>query len=407
MPLPSPFHPRTADLCTSLAWKTWAGYFAVEHYGTCHEREYYAIRHAAAMIDVTPLYKIDLRGPDAARLLARVTVRDITKLDVGRCTYLCWCDDDGMLLDDGTVTRLSDEHFRLTAAEPYFHWFESHATGMNVELRDTSAELASLAVQGPRSRKVVAAALAPEFHSELRGLPFFGAMLARIRDFECVVTRTGYTGDLGYELWCANESALELWDAVDMAGYAHGLLPAGLSALDVARVEAGFILAGVDYSSARDAAIPSQKNTPFETGLGWTVELERDAFIGQRALIERKGDESARATVGLVLDWNELEHLYEAEGLPPELPSTAWRGGVPVYGKTGHVGRATSGVWSPTLKQNLAIGQVDKASAKLGTKLEMEVVVEYQRKRVTATVSKRPFFNPPRKRSTPKNGSLA
>ncbi len=403
MPVPSPFHPRTADLCTSLAWKSWAGIFAVEHFGTCHEREYYALRHTAAMIDVTPLYKIDLTGPDAAKLLARVTSRDITKLDVGRCTYLCWCDDDGMLLDDGTVTRLDDEHFRLTAAEPYFHWFESHARGVDVELSDTSARIASLAVQGPRSREVVAAALEPEFQSALRTLPFFGALAARVRGFDCVVTRTGYTGDLGYELWTANEFALELWDAVDLAGFAHGLLPAGLSALDVSRVEAGFILAGVDYTSARDAAIPAQKSSPYEVGLGWTVELDREDFIGRSGLAKSRSNPHRRATVGLVLDWNELERLFEAEGLPPELPSTAWRGGVPVYSASGQVGRATSGVWSPTLKQNLAIGMVGRSHAKVGTKLEMEVLVEYQRLRISATVSKRPFFDPPRKRFTPKN----
>ncbi len=397
MPLPTPFHPRTAELCSSLLWKDWAGYHAVRSFDTCHEREYYAIRHAVAAIDVTPLYKYDVRGRDAARLLSSVTVRDVARLDVGQATYLCWCDDAGFVLDDGTVTRLDEEWFRMTAAEPYFHWLERQSRGLSVELADQSAKLAVLAVQGPRSRDLLAAVC----DADVRTLRFFRALRTRIRRFDAVVTRTGYTGDLGYEVWVANEHALDLWDALFDAGSLHGLLPTGLDALDVARIEAGFILAGVDYTSARGALSEERKTSPFEIGLGWTVELEREPFIGQMALCAERARGPRRSTVGLVLDWEELEALYAARGLPPELSATAWRGAEPVYGGGRWVGRATSRAWSPTLKKYLAIALVEREFAALGTELEVEVVVEFRRERLTATVAERPFFDPPRKRETP------
>ena len=337
MPVPSPFHPRTAECCASLRWKDWAGYFAVCSYGPCHEREYYALRHAVGMIDVTPLFKYDVSGPDAARLLSWVTVRDIGKLALDQSTYLCWCDDDGMVLDDGTVTRIGEERYRMTSAEPYFHWLSDQAGEMDVELEDVTGTIAALAVQGPSSR----ALLSDIVDADVDGLRFFRATHGRVRDFECVVTRTGYTGDLGYEVWVDNAHALDLWDALTAGGRAHGLLPAGLDALDVTRIEAGFILAGVDYFPARGVAIESRKTSPYELGLGWTVKLDREPFIGQAALLAERERGSKRATVGLVLDWEELEALYEREGLPPDLPSAAWRGGVPVYRGARQVGRAT------------------------------------------------------------------
>jgi aminomethyltransferase len=395
--VPSPFHPRTAELCSSLRWKDWAGYHAVCSYGACHEREYYALRHASGMIDVTPLFKYDVSGPDAVRLLSYVTVRDVGRLKVGQATYLCWCDDDGKVLDDGTVTRLDEQLFRMTSADPYFHWVADRGQGMDVELADVTDRVAALAVQGPTSR----ALLADVVDADVAGLRFFRAVRGRVQDFECVVTRTGYTGDLGYEVWVENEHALDLWDALHVTGRNHGLLPAGLDALDVTRIEAGFILSGVDFFPARGAAIESRRTSPYELGLGWTVNLDREPFVGQAALRAERARGSQRATVGLVLDWEELEALYEREGLPADLPSTAWRGGVPVYGAGRQVGRATSGTWSPTLKQLLAIALVDADRSAVGTRLEMEVLVEFRRRRVTATVAERPFFDPPRKRSTP------
>jgi len=231
----------------------------------------------------------------------------------------------------------------------------------------------------------------------------FRAARTRIRDFEAVVTRTGSTGDLGYELWVDSADAVDLWDAVSWAGIPFGLMPAGLDALDVARVEAGFILLGVDYHSARSCIVAGQTSSPFEIGLGWTVQLEREPFIGQAALAAERARGPARATVGLVLDWGELEALYERQGLPPDLPSTAWRGFVPVHADGGQVGRATRGTWSPTLKQNIAIAMLDARHATPGAELSAEVTVEYRRERVRATVVERPFFDPPRKRGQPRS----
>lgn len=395
--LGTPFHPRTAELCTSLSWKDWAGYHAVRSYGSCHEREYYAIRHAAALIDVTPLHKYDVRGPDAARLLSWVTVKDAERLKPGQVTYLCWCDDRGKVLDDGTLTRFDEHWFRLTAAEPWQHWLERNGRGLSVDVEDASDRVAALAVQGPCSR----ALLADACDGDVAGLRFFRSLRTRVAGLEAVVTRTGYTGDLGYEVWVANEDAVPLWDALVAAGRPHGALPCGLDALDVSRIEAGFVLEGVDYSSARTALSEERCTTPYELGLGWTVQLDREPFLGQAALREEARRGSRRATVALDLDWEDLERLHEARGVPPALPATAWRGAEPVYGAGRWVGRATSGTWSPTLKRYLAIALVEADSAAPGTELEMEVVVEFRRERVRARVVERPTYDPPRKRSTP------
>lgn len=395
MPIPTPFHPRTSEACSSLFWKEWAGYHAVRSYDTCHEREYYALRHAAVAIDVSPLFKVDVRGPQAAEFLSFVTVRNLRKLGLGRVTYLCWCDDDGKVLDDGTVMRLGEEHYRITSADPGYFWLARHARGFDVELEDVSGQIASLAVQGPTSRDLLQSVCA----DDLSGLGFFRSMQTRLGKLECLITRTGYTGDLGFELWLPANSAVELWDTLFRAGGPFGLLPAGLDALDVSRVEAGFILLGIDYMSARRCLAEHQKSTPTDIGLERCVQLEREPFLGQAALLAERERGPAWNMAGLVIDWEQLEALFEAEGLPPSLPTAAWRGGLPVYADGRQVGRATSGVFSPTLKQNLAIGQIEAAYGNLGRVLEIEATVEHKRHRVAATVTNRPFYDPPHKRS--------
>jgi aminomethyltransferase len=395
MPLPTPFHPRTAALCESLAWKEWAGYHAVRSYDVYFEREYYAFRHSAGLLDVTPLYKYDVRGRDAARFLSWLTVRDVGKLAPGRVTYLCWCDADGKVLDDGTITCWGPGEYRLTSADPSWAWLLQQAQGLAVEITDRSSDLAALALQGPRSRAILAAVAG----KEIEALRFFRATHAKIAGVAVDVTRTGYTGDLGYEVWMSADDALPVWDALVAAGAPHGLLPAGLDALDVTRVEAGFILGGVDYTSARRALIESQKSTPSEIGLGWCVELEREPFLGQAALRREAGYGPRLAFVGLVLSWDDLHELYDSFGLPPALPSHAWRQSIPLYHGAVQVGYATSGAWSPTLKQKLALATVEAAFATEGTTLSMEWTVEHQRKTVHATVARRPFFDPPRKRA--------
>lgn len=396
MPIPTPFHPRTAALCTSMFWKDWAGYHAVRSYDTSHEREYFALRNGAGLIDVSPLFKYELRGPGAAALLSRVTVRDVRKLAVGRMTYLCWCDDDGKILDDGTVGRLDDQHFRLTAAEPALAWLHRFAPAYDVTIEDTSEQLAALSLQGPTAR----AALARVCDDPLPGLPYFGVTRARLRGHDAWISRTGYTGDLGFEIWVDREHALAVYDAIMAIALDHRVIPVGLDAMDVTRIEAGFIMNGVDYFGAHHCLVESRKSTPYELGLGWTVKLDREPFVGQAALRAERARGPAWHTVGLRYDWDDYEALFARFGLPPHVPGAAWRDGVPIYDDHGRqVGRATSGAWSPLLKANLALASVRPGHHAVGTRLRIEVTVEYERHQVAATVVKTPFFDPKRKRS--------
>ena len=399
MPRPTPFHARTRERCTSLLYKEWAGCYAVRRYDIYHEREYYALRHQATVMDATPLYKYEVRGPGAADLVSRVSVRGFQKHKVGRVSYVCWCDEHGKVLDDGTVTRLEQDHFRVTSAEPSLAWLQRHARGLDVTITDVSRTLAALALQGPSARDI----LAPLVDAELDGLGFFRATPARFQadggGFDGVITRTGYTGDLGYELWVTEEHALALWDAVMEAGGPHGLLPMGLDALDVARVEAGFVLGGVDYTSARTAYIERQKSTPFELGFDWMVKLERAPFVGQAALAAERERGPVRRLIGLDIDWDEFAAIYRRFGLIPNLATETCREGVPVRRDGRQVGYATSRTWSPMLKKYLALATVAAEHAAPGTELTIEVTCEYERHAATARVTRTPFFDPERKKS--------
>jgi aminomethyltransferase len=391
------FHSRTSKLCTSNRWKDWAGYFAVCSYDSFHEPEYFAIRHAAGLIDVTPLFKYEVYGPDAAAFLSRLTVKNLAKLEVGRVTYLCWCDDDGKVVDDGTASRLEEDYFRLTAAEPAFSWLERFRRGYDVTIEDSSDRIGALALQGPTSREI----LKQITNAEMDTLSFFGNQRCSLDGIEVWITRTGYTGDLGYEIWVERGDAEAVYDALLHAGGDYGLLPAGMDALDVSRVEAGFIMNGVDYFSAHHCLTERRKSSPFELGLGWTVQLKnRDQFVGRDALLREKAAGPKKSFVGLDISWAELEKIFAGYGLPPELPRNAWRDGKPVYALDNRwIGQATSGAWSPTLKKNLALAQIESAHAEEGSTVKIEVTAEYRRHTVPATVVKTPFFNPPRKRT--------
>lgn len=398
MPFPTPFHERTKVLCSSYAWKEWAGYYSVAHYDSCHEPEYMALRHSAGLLDVTPLYKYDVTGPGAAAFLARIMVRDIRKLKPLQAAYACWCDGAGKVIDDGTITRLDEHHYRVTAAAPTYEWLDRHSRGFNVGIEDISRKIGALALQGPRSRAILKDVVRGVDMDKLR---FFRAGRGKIGGFDVVVTRTGYTGDLGFEVWTENEHCLGLWDALMKAGKPHGLLAAGLDALDMVRVESGFIMLDVDYFSSRDCIIESRKSTPYEIDLGWTVHLDREPFIGQAALVREKKEGSIWSFVGLEIDWPEFESLFDRYGLPPQVPGSAWRTAVPIYADGQHVGQATSGTWSPILKKNLALASVRSEYAAVGTELQIEITAEYVRHPITARVVKKPFFDPSRKRSTP------
>jgi len=398
MPVPSPFHERTSKLCTSFRWKDWSGYAAVCSYDTTHDREYFAFRESAGLLDVSPLFKYEVYGPDAAALLSRMMVRDVSKLKVGRVGYSCWCDDHGKVIDDGTVTRWDEDYYRVTAADPTLHWLQVVGRGMRVTVEDSSSRIAVVALQGPRSREVLRAAC----DADMDALKFFGATRAKLDGLDVWITRTGYTGDLGYEVWVEKAHAHRLWDALMDAGRPHGIAAAGLDALDVSRIEAGFILLGVDYFSAPKVVLESRKSTPAEAGLGWLVDFERPRFpnfVGRPALEAEKKRGAAWALVGLEVAWEALEALYESFSLPPNLPATARRDGLPVYDEDGkHVGKVTSHTWSPILKKYIALTTVRAEHATPGTVLQMEHTVEFERRKVPAKVVKTPFFDPERKR---------
>jgi aminomethyltransferase len=398
LPAPTPFHPRTFPACSSWLYKEWAGCYAVKRYDVYLDREYYALRHQATVMDASPLYKYEVRGKDAAALLSRVMVRGFAKFAEGRVGYVCWCDEEGKVLDDGTVTRFAADHFRVTAADPAYAWLSRQTRGLTVTIEDSSRTLAALALQGPRTKEILRALVG----NAIDGLKFFRALVTKLpgrAGAELVVTRTGYTGDLGYELWVANEHAVTLWDALAEAGAVHGLLPMGLDALDVARVEAGFLLGGVDYTSARRAPIERQKSTPYELGFDWMVELEREPFLGQAALARAQREGPARRFVGLEIDWQDFERIYEMYGLPPHLETGTSRDGVPLYRGGRQVGYATSRSWSPLLKKYLALGTLEAELAAPDNELEIEVTCEYERHRARAHVRKLPFYDPERKKA--------
>ena len=405
MPRTTPFHPRTAPLCTGYAWKEWAGYVAVSNYDRHSEREYFALRHTAGLLDVTPLYKYDVRGPDAAALLSRVWTRDIEPIGVGRVVYTAMADARGHCLDDGTVSRLGPDHYRATSSEPWLRWLLRNSRGYDVTIEDTTDRIAALALQGPLARDI----LRERCDFDVDRMRFFRVRKTRFAGLPVHLSRTGYTGDLGYEIWTDNQHAVALWDALIEAGVPYGLEPIGLDALDVTRIEAGFVLQGVDYFSARGCIIEDRKSTPDEAGLGWTVDLERAPFIGQDAIRAEREKGSKWALVGLELSWAELEKLYASYDLPPHLGPHACREAVPIYLEDGttQVGQVTSSTWSPLLKRYLAIGQVYRQHGDVGTELRVEHTVEFHRRSVPATVVDKPFFDPERKKHTPKKGRPA
>ena len=397
MPIGTPFHQRTFALCESLSYREWSGYYSVSSYETHHEHEYNAIRNAAALIDISPLFKYRISGAEAALLVNRVVTRDVWRMDIGRVFYTPWCDEDGFVIDDGTVARLDETRFRVTSAEPTLRWLVQNARGLNVTIEDVSESTAALALQGPRSADVLRACAA----ADIDRLKYFRITSARIRGVPVEISRTGYTGDLGYEIWVDAPAALDVWDAIVAAGQAMDIKPAGMLALDVARVEAGLVLADVDYVGSRKALTDAQKYTPYELGLGRLVDLQKASFIGKAPLMDEQARGPRRVIVGLEVDWTEVEALYERYQLPPVAPAAASRAAVPVRRDGRQVGRATTTAWSPTLKRLIALATVDAPHFGTGTALQMEMTVEGTRHFVRATVVPMPFFNPPRKTATP------
>ncbi|HEV8525526.1 MAG TPA: aminomethyltransferase family protein [Terriglobales bacterium] len=396
MPVGTAFHEKTLALCQSLNYREWAGYYAVSAYETHHEHEYNAIRNAAALIDITPLYKYLVSGPDATKLVNRIIARDIHKVAVGQVIYCCWCDEQGTVVDDGTISRLAENKYRWTSADPSLRWFQQNAAGMDVQIQDISEQVAALALQGPTSGRLLKSVA----EADIANLKYFRVTPGKIAGVPVDISRTGYTGDLGYEIWIPWASAPRVWDALMTAGREFDIHPTGMLALDVARIEAGLILIEVDYISSKKALIPAQRYYPDEIGLGRMVHLEKSNFIGRSALLEQQRVGSKRRLVGLEINWTEAERIYEQLGLPPQVSSVASRIAVPVYKGGRQVGKATSTTWSPLLKKMISLASI-RANFSAGETVEFEFTVEAVRRNITATVVELPFFSPKRKTATP------
>ncbi|HEV3141309.1 MAG TPA: aminomethyltransferase family protein [Vicinamibacterales bacterium] len=397
MPIGSAVHERTFPLCESLNYREWSGYYAVSAYEAHHEHEYNAIRNAAALIDVSPLFKYIVSGRDAVKLVDRVITRDARKLTPGQVYYTPWCDERGKVIDDGTVTRLDEQSFRWTAADPSLRWLTQNAVGLEVAIRDASEEIAALALQGPTSGRLLDAVA----DADVRSLKYFRMTRGSIAGVPVDISRTGYTGDLGYEIWMPWDRAVDVWDALMSGGRAFDIHAVGMLALDVARVEAGLLLIDVDFNSSKKALNEAQTYSPYEMGLGRLVQLEKQPFVGRRVLAEEQRRGSPRRIVGLEVSWPDVEQLYDAVGLAPQIAAAASRVPVPVYSGGRQVGRATTTTWSPVLKKLIALATIAAPDYEEGRELAFEVTVEAVRHRVPAKVVKTPFFNPGRKTATP------
>ena len=396
MTLETPFHPRTAELNQARRWRKWSGFFIADSYFPAHDLEYHAIRFSAALFDVTPMCKYRIAGPDAAKLVDRVITRRVDRIKPMRAIYTPWCDHDGRVLDDGTVALLADGSYFWTAAEPQHGWLEAAGEGLNATIEDLTEKLCALSLQGPHARDVLSAAVG----RDMSDLPFFGRADVMIGGTAVGISRTGYSGDLGYELWMPFEEALPVWDALIKSGEDYTLRVAGMEALDVARLEAGLIMAGVDYHSSRTARHPSLAVSPYEIGMDRLVDLDKPAFIGKRALMnEVAAGGPANRLVGLELDLNVFEDAYLNLGYAIEHPLRAWRHVTPLTRKGETIGRATSGTFSPLLKRSIALGFLPVKHAEVGSTVGIEWQIEETRQTIPATVVPLPFLDLPRKRS--------
>ena len=393
----SPFFERTSKINMSQEWKRWGGYISATKYDLHHDNEYFAIRTKAGLLDISPLFKYRIKGKDSQIFLNRLVTRNIKICKIGQVMYSPWCDENGKVIDDGTIQRIGKEDFRLTSAEPNLSWLELNSFGMEVTIYDESDKVSALALQGPNSRDIINSISS----KSVNNLKFFGMMETDFNGIQVSISRTGYTGDLGYEIWINPTDSIKIWDMLIKYGRDFGITPVGLNALDISRIEASLILLDVDYISSRHALIEDRKSSPYELGLGWTVKLDSGNFIGSNALNNEKNNPSEWEFVGIEILWDELEGLYKKVGLPPDLPHAAWRDSTPLYFNKTQVGYATSGCWSPILKKYIALAHVKSKYSTLDTILDFEIKVEHYRHLTSAKIVKTPFYNPKRKISCP------
>jgi aminomethyltransferase len=398
MPKPTPFHSRTSALCASHSWQDWSGFLSASMYELDHIHEYNAVRTTCGVFDISPLFKYHVRGRDALALLNRMVTRDVSKCRIGQVIYTAWCDDAGKVIDDGTIARLGEDSFRVTAAIPTLDWLQDNAFGLEVEIADVTEETGAVSLQGPTSR----ALLQQLTSTDLDGLEYFRLVEEKLAGVSVQLSRTGYTGDLGYEIFVDAVDAERLWDTLMEVGRRYGLHPAGNTALDMVRIEAGLLLIDVDFISCKKTLFEVEKSTPYELGLGWLVKLQKEYFVGQDALRREQARGTGSRTVGLLVDVVALEKLFSRFSMPLSLPYTSWNDAVPIYADADqrqHIGKATSGTWSPILKKYPVIARVKPQYAEPGKSVFLETTVEGQRFAVPATVVKMPFFDPPRKKA--------
>ena len=383
--LKTPFHEQSRAASQLDSFIPWSGYSTVDVFTTV-EHEYFAIRNAATLYDLTPMVKYRVAGPDALRYLNRLVTRDVARLKVGRVCYCVWCDDHGQVIDDGTIFRLAEHEYRLCTAERQLDWLLDSAIGFDVEVAEVTEQIAALALQGPTSCSVLKS-LGLAGVEQLK--PFELGTFRHAR-FELMVSRTGFTGDLGYELWVAPGDAAALWEALSAISRPRGVRPIGSRALNLARLEAGFLAPNVDFVSAERVLRVGTTRSPFELGLAWLVDFEKGHFTGRRALLEEQRRGPRRQLVGLDIEGNKpaANALLYAERA----------------GRT-EIGSVTSAMWSPTCKRNIALAMVDAPHFATGSVVWADVYLNrelvWERRMCRARVVEKPFFAPDRRRATP------
>ena len=390
----TPFHDRVEALNQTGLYSHWAGYLVADKYQMSEKFEYFAVRNAAGIFDTSPLYKYWITGSDAEWFLSGVFARDVRTCRVGHAQYTVWCDDDGYVMEDGVVLRLAADRFLLTAARPNLAYLQSLAGNHSLEIEDVSDEFGAFAVQGPRSHQILSS-----LTKDIDDLRYFGLTETKIDGVGVIVSRTGFTGDLGYEVWIPTDEALGVWDAVMDAGAPHGLIPFGQIALSMARIEAGLLLIDIDFQSSRFAWTPAEKSTPHELGLGWMVkDLER-SFIGRDAIrAEVEGRTSRYRLGGLVVDWQDWDVKYGRAGLIPPKDHRPVEEDLMIYDDDmQRAGWSSSFMYSPMLQRHIALARVRPDLAEPGSRVQLEVTIDHEYHTVSAHVARLPLFNPDRK----------
>ncbi|MGK2852103.1 MAG: aminomethyltransferase family protein [Candidatus Limnocylindrales bacterium] len=393
----TPFHERTNALNETQLWSHWSGHLAADRYQMSDKMEYFAVRNAAGLFDSSPLYKYWIRGRDAEKFLSGVLARDIRQCPPGQAQYTCWLDDRGFVIEDGVILHTAKDEYLLTSAEPNLAYFADRIGRDQVTIEEVSHDIGTLALQGPRSRALLAK-LVPQMEK----IPYFGVAKGEIGGAAVTVSRTGYSGDLGYEVWIDTPDALHVWDTLWDSMEGHGVLPFGLAALYMLRIEAGLLLLDADFDSSRYAWNDAHRSTPIELGWSWMFkDLNADdrAFIGRKALQREIADKTSRwAMRGLIVDWRDYDRVYGDAGLiPPKDHAPIVEDWMLYDDEYQRVGYATSFMYSPMLQRHIALARVRPDFAKHGTRVNLEFTVDHHYEQVAAHVARLPLYNPERK----------